>query len=235
MKKLLLLIALLGPVIPGYVYADCTLRQSTLKVIEIGPFVDPADGVTELTALSNPAIKLSKNHAVIVTRSSATTVTHDANGYYRVELNATDTNTAGDLRVFSSNSASYPQVKKDCLVYPSQVYDSLISGADVLQTNVMQIGSDVTAGVNLKSGVNTTGTGTVGVGSTTTSIVTSSIDPAASVTNQFLDRIVIFDRATTTAALRGQAANITASTAGGVLTVTALTTAPVNGDDFTIQ
>ncbi len=77
--------------------------------------------------------------------------------------------------------------------------------------------------------------GTVGSASTTTSIVTSSLTPAAAVTDQFKGRIVIFDKDTTTANLRGQATDITSSSSGGVLTVTALTTAPVSGDTFTIS
>jgi hypothetical protein len=76
--------------------------------------------------------------------------------------------------------------------------------------------------------------GTVGTGSSATAIVTSSLTPAASVTDQFKGRIVTFDKDTTTAALRGQATDITGSSSGGVLTVTALTTAPVSGDTFTI-
>lgn len=56
----------------------------------------------------------------------------------------------------------------------------------------------------------------------------------ASATDQFKGRIVTFLADTTTAALRGQATDITASTAGGVLTVTALTTAPASGDTFVI-
>jgi hypothetical protein len=77
--------------------------------------------------------------------------------------------------------------------------------------------------------------GTVTSGATTTSIPTSSLDPAASATDQFKGRILLFDRNTTTANLRGQATDITASTSGGVLTVTALSHAPVSGDTFTIE
>jgi hypothetical protein len=76
--------------------------------------------------------------------------------------------------------------------------------------------------------------GTVGTGSTTTSIVTSSLDPSASATDQFKGRIVLFTRDTTSANLRGQGTDITASTAGGVLTVSALSHAPVSGDTFVI-
>jgi len=65
---------------------------------------------------------------------------------------------------------------------------------------------------------------------TTTNIPTSSIDPAATVTDQFKTKILTFDKDTDTPALRGQSTDITGSTAGGVLTVTALTTAPASGD-----
>lgn len=76
--------------------------------------------------------------------------------------------------------------------------------------------------------------GTVGSGSTTTSVVTSSLDPAAAVTDQFKGKILTFTDDTTTTNLRGQSTDITGSTSGGVLTVTALTTAAVSGDTFSI-
>ena len=77
---------------------------------------------------------------------------------------------------------------------------------------------------------------TVGAASTTTNIVTSACSPSGAVADQFKGRIVIFDANTTTAALRGQATDITASTNAATpeLTVTALTTAPASGDTFVI-
>ncbi len=77
--------------------------------------------------------------------------------------------------------------------------------------------------------------GVVGAASSTTSVVTSSLTPAASVTDQFKGLILKFTEDTTTANLRGQGCEITASTSGGVLTVSSLTTAPVSGDVFVIQ
>ncbi len=77
--------------------------------------------------------------------------------------------------------------------------------------------------------------GTVGSSSTVTNIVTSSLTPSAVDSNQFRGRIVTFAQATTTTSLRGQSTNVIASTTGGELTVTALSTAPVSGDIFTIQ
>lgn len=79
--------------------------------------------------------------------------------------------------------------------------------------------------------------GTVGNGSTTTSIVTSALDPAAVDTDQFKDRIVIFPATTTTTGLRGEISHITGSSAGGVLTLSSakpLSQAPVNGDIIVI-
>jgi hypothetical protein len=76
--------------------------------------------------------------------------------------------------------------------------------------------------------------GVVGTGSTTTSIVTSSLTPSVSATDQLLGRIVIFHNNTGTSALRSQATRITASTSAGVLTVDTLTHAPSSGDTFDI-
>lgn len=100
--------------------------------------------------------------------------------------------------------------------------------------NTDQIAGSANAASNLARGTLATVLGTVGSASSTTSIVTSALDPAAAAIDQFKGRIVTFDRATTTANLRGQATDITGNTALGVLTVTALTDAPVSGDTFTI-
>lgn len=82
----------------------------------------------------------------------------------------------------------------------------------------------------------TTLRGTASGTPSTTSIPTSAMTPATSVADQLKGRIVVFDDNTTTAALRGQATDITASSASATptLTVTALTTAPVSGDTFTV-
>lgn len=92
-----------------------------------------------------------------------------------------------------------------------------------------------TAGVApFEAGVKGTTLGTVGSGSTTTNIVTSSLSPAAVTADQFKGRILTFALDTATTALRGQATDIQASTSGGALTVTALTHAPSSGDTFSI-
>lgn len=87
-------------------------------------------------------------------------------------------------------------------------------------------------------GTRTTLRGTASGTPTTTSIPTSAMSPStsASVANQLVGRLVVFDHNTTTTALRGQMTDITASTASATptLTVSALTAAPVSGDTFTV-
>lgn len=83
----------------------------------------------------------------------------------------------------------------------------------------------------------TVGRGTVSATSpSTTSFTASAMSPSGAVADQFKGRILIFDNATTTAALRGQATDITANTSAAlpVFTYTALTTAPASGDTFSI-
>jgi hypothetical protein len=101
--------------------------------------------------------------------------------------------------------------------------------------DVLKINSNTEAAVRLDRAARAISKGTVGSASTTTSVVTSAIDPAASVTDQWKGLIMAFDKDTTTVGLRGQKTDITGSSTGGVFTVTALTTAPVSGDTFTIE
>lgn len=81
--------------------------------------------------------------------------------------------------------------------------------------------------------------GTVGATPTpsTTAFTPSAVFPSSSVLNQWAGREIVFDNATTTVALRGQATDITGSSAAALplLTFTAMTTAPVSGDTFSIR
>jgi hypothetical protein len=85
-------------------------------------------------------------------------------------------------------------------------------------------------------GARTVVRGTVGAGGTTTTFTPSALSPAGVDADQFKGRIVVFDNDTATTALRGQASDITASSAAGLplITVTALTVAPASGDTFSI-
>lgn len=88
------------------------------------------------------------------------------------------------------------------------------------------------AAAQLEQNLNNCMTGTASGTPTTTSMIS---DIAVTVDDQFKGRIITFDDDTTTAALRKQSTDITACTAASnTLTFTALTTAPVSGDTFTV-
>lgn len=233
------------------------LKQSTAFTFRIGPFVDSTDGVTAETALSigQADLQISKAGGAFAQTSASPTTTHDADGWYQCPLTATDTNTLGSLTVQIVVAGALP-VWEHFMVLPANVYDSLVSGTDTLDVQTTGIGAnvitataiaadaitaakvadDVSTEIRDKVTQRTTLRGTVSTSSTTTSITTSAMSPATSVADQLKGRIVIFDHDTTTAALRGQATDITASSASGTptLTVTALTNAPASGDTFTI-
>jgi hypothetical protein len=98
------------------------------------------------------------------------------------------------------------------------------------------VGALIKALGNLQFTVPAIARGTVASGSTTTSINTSAFDPPGAAANQFADGVVVFDKNTATAALRGQKKMITASSNAGAptLTVGALTTTPAAGDTFSV-
>jgi hypothetical protein len=195
------------------------LRQSTSVDVPIGPFLDDVTGKDAETALTitQPDVRLKKNGGAWAQKNAAQTLSHEENGYYEVTLDATDTNTVGMLRVHVHESGALP-VWEDFQVLEEAVYDALYASGAV---------GPLTAAPGVVAGVVTSG-------GTTTSIPTSSLTPAAAVTDQFKGRIVIFRGTTTTTNLRGQATDITGSTSGGILTVSALTNAPVSGDVFDI-
>lgn len=109
------------------------------------------------------------------------------------------------------------------------------SAAGVAKVDPSHIGGNSEAATRLARGARGIVTGTCDAGSSTTSVIASATSPASGVNDQFNGRIIIFDEATTTAALRGQATDITDYVhATKTFTVTALTTAPASGDTFTI-
>lgn len=122
------------------------------------------------------------------------------------------------------------QLKGATNMVPCELEIDLHAEADVVQVNAASGGI-----ARFERALRAITIGTVGSGSTVASVVASSLDPSAVITDQFKGLILSFDKDTTTAALRGQKTDITASTTGGVLAVTSLTTAPVSGDTFVIE
>ena len=151
-------------------------------------------------------------------------------GKWKVPLSATEL-TAKSILVTIIDSAT-KAVEDQAILIHTYGNDSAMYPA--FPADIQKINGSASGVPGLDRASRAVCVGTVTTGATTTSIPTSSLTPAAGATDQFKGRIVIFDKDTSTANLRGQATDITASTSGGTLTVTALTTAPSNGDTFEI-
>ena len=95
------------------------LNQSTATTIQLGPYLDKTDGVTEEVALG-PTVQVSKAGAAFVARNSGDAIAHDADGWYRVPLDATDTNTLGSLILKSQDPANHLPVWREMVIVPEQ-------------------------------------------------------------------------------------------------------------------
>lgn len=112
---------------------------------------------------------------------------------------------------------------------------ALVGG--MMSASADAIAGDSDAADNLSKTTAVIARGVVGNGSSTSTIVTTSMDPPGANPNQFRFRSVIFDKTTTTHALRGQQRRISLSSdaPAPVLTLQdALSSAPVDGDLFSI-
>lgn len=144
-------------------------------------------------------------------------ITEIATGLWSFTLGETRSkNTNYNVAIYSGSSETTDNLVFDDLLRAGL----LIVGAQFEATNVTFI------------------RGTVGTATTpsTTQFTPSALSTEPSVLNQFAGRIIIFDNKTTTAALRGQVTDITVSSAAALplLTVSALTNAPADGDTFSI-
>jgi len=130
------------------------LRQSTIKIFRIGPFVDKTDGAAAETGLTiaQADIQISKDGGAFAQTSEASpTTTHDVDGWYPCPLTATDTATLGLLDVQVAISADALPVWRHFMVVPANVFDAFVSGSDALQVDAIQISGDATAADNLET------------------------------------------------------------------------------------
>lgn len=106
------------------------LKQSTAsQAIKIGPFVSSGDGVTPATGLTiaNTDIQLSKAGGTLSSKNSGGG-THDANGWYTITLDATDTATVGPLQLTCNMGSALP-VFATFQVVEEAVYDALFGAS----------------------------------------------------------------------------------------------------------
>lgn len=100
------------------------LREGTATDVMLGPFLDDTDGKTPETALTltQPDVRLSKAGGLFAQKNAAQTLSHNENGYYPVNLNATDLNTRGLLTVGVFEAGALI-VRQDYMVLSAAHYD----------------------------------------------------------------------------------------------------------------
>lgn len=215
--------------------ADTTDIQSRIPAALVSGRIDAsvgamAAGVVTAAAVATDAIDSDAIAASAVTEIQAGLSTLDAAGI-RTAVGLATANLDTQLTTiddFLDTEVAAIKAKTDQLVF---------TGANRVDANVAAVNNNTGGVAGLERATRAITTGTVGTGSTTTSVVSSALSPSGSVSDQFKGLILAFDKDTTTAALRGQKTDITASTSAATptFTVTALTTAPVSGDTFTIE
>lgn len=136
------------------------LKTNTAVIVQVGPFLDKTDGVTLETALTitneritaiaetddgaAPTLILDNiTGATAATDNDLNYITNGDNGMMQLELSAANLNRVGRFRVTITDAANHCPVVEDFVILPTQQYDSLFAGTDVLQTHV----TEVTAGL----------------------------------------------------------------------------------------
>ena len=201
------------------------LKQSTTFTFRAGPFVDSTDGVTAETGLTvaQADCQISKAGGAFAQKNDATGGTHDADGWYSIPFNTTDTNTLGTLQLQIAISGALP-VFMEFSVVPSNVYDSLFS-TDLLQVHVDEMTADViTASVIAANAIGNTEFADSTISAS--KFTAGAIDAAAIATNA-IDADAIASNAIAAAKIATGA--ITASKfAAGAIDAAALATDAVN-------
>lgn len=127
------------------------LKIATAVDLPIGPFLDSLDGVTAKTALTitQPDVRLKKGAANWAQKAAAQTLTHEENGFYEVTIDATDTDTAGPMRLAVFKATACP-IWEDFTVLTAEVYDSLFgaSAAVLSATALANIKTQAVAALN---------------------------------------------------------------------------------------
>lgn len=235
------------------------LKQSTAVKVTVGPLVEKlatdlsndASVATAFVASDTDLMGLIKANATAIVDTSNLPFTAISQGMYHHALGASDVSACGPLVLAIVDESAIRAYRQEFMVVPANVYDSMFSTGDYLDVNVVQIAAnpasayvngttrvradvemisgDSDAADNLEAAMESVVVGTVGSGSTTTKVVSSSI--TESTNDHYNGRLIVFR----TGALAGQAASITDfSGASKEFTVSALTEAPTSGDLFVI-
>lgn len=228
--------------------AQQNLKNSTAgQEALFGPFLDETDGITPLTGLTiaNTDVKLWKRGGTTESNKNSGGLTHIAGGRYYGVLDATDSDTVGEMEANIHVSGALP-VKRTFDVLPAPVYDALYTGTPIDSTladgaiTAAKIAADAITATKIATDALTQTKfsqiyrGTVDAGSfstTTTEFESDDITTAAA--DHWNGRVVIF----TSGTLAGQARTITDYAkvgSNGHFTCDAFTSIPADNSTFII-
>ncbi len=157
---------------------DSHLRQSTERIVRIGPVVAVGDGfvpVTTLDVSTADEAELLKDTGGVVDISGATfAAITTADGYYNLTLTTSFTDTVGPLTVLIHDDSLCLPVRHNFEVIEENVYDAIYASSAALGTDVTAILADTgTDGVALAAGA--IGTGTFAAGAMNAAALASDI------------------------------------------------------------
>ena len=137
------------------------LRKSTAVDVLIGPFLDDGDGKTPETGLTID-VELSKNGQALANKSDSTAPTDDSagsiDGYYKCELDTTDTNTTGTLKLIAFASGAL-HVFETFQVIEQDIYDAMFGSSADLVTKINAIDTVVDAVKVVTDAISSNGSG----------------------------------------------------------------------------
>ena len=119
------------------------LKQSTAYTFRFGPFLDDTDGKTVEPSftIEDSHIRVSKDGANFIDKAETSNSAYDEFGFYVVVLNATDTNTVGELLIACHFSGALP-VFKTFFVVEEAIYDAIYAPSATLAASVASILED---------------------------------------------------------------------------------------------
>ena len=112
-------------------------KQSTAATLIVGPILDSTGA--EYTSAVIGDLSISKNGGTLTALAAAATLTHIANGQYALVMTTGNLDTLGRLQI-TCNKSTYQMPPIGLVVVPAMVFDSLVLGTDVLQSDVTQFG-----------------------------------------------------------------------------------------------
>ena len=112
-------------------------KQSTAATLIVGPILDSTGA--EYTSAVIGDLSISKNGGTLTALAAAATLTHIANGQYTLVMTTGNLDTLGRLQI-TCNKSTYQMPPIGLVVVPAMVFDSLVLGTDVLQSDVTQFG-----------------------------------------------------------------------------------------------